>query len=44
MSNDFDGLLEGVGELIGALIDVATFNSMLPDAHTRYCKLVCELN
>lgn len=34
MSNDFDGLFEGVGELIGALIDAATFNSLLPDGDT----------
>ncbi len=34
MSDDFDGLFEGAGELIGALIDMVTFNSMLPDGDT----------
>jgi hypothetical protein len=34
MSDDFDGLFEGAAELIGGLIDMVTFNSMLPDGDT----------
>lgn len=34
MSDDFDGLFEGAAELIGGLIDMVTFNSLLPDGDT----------
>lgn len=34
MSDDFDGLFEGAAELIGTLVEMVTFNSMLPDGDT----------
>jgi hypothetical protein len=31
---DFGGLIEGAGELLGSLVEMVTFNSMLPDGDT----------